>query len=179
MHEDRIEQVIAKWQELPPDLRNRNTHYNSNSMTLRNPAAAKKMVALTAKRHRKKHLAICRMRSRLASYLRFRGKIKKDRTIAYLGCSLAEYRLYIEERFVQGMTWELFNKGKIHIDHIVPLSVFGNSDDELRRAFHYTNTQPMWARDNHSKGARWSGAVQYDLFNHELHPVAQKRRRKT
>lgn len=51
------------------------------------------------------------------------------------------------------MTWENF--GEWHIDHIVPLSKFNLTDyEQLKIACHFSNLQPLWAKDNLSKGNR-------------------------
>ena len=39
-----------------------------------------------------------------------------------LGCSLVEFRAYLESQFTTGMTWE--NKGTWHIDHRRPCASF-------------------------------------------------------
>ncbi len=52
------------------------------------------------------------------------------------------------------MTWE--NHGEWHIDHIIPIS-WGKTESEVIELNHYTNFQPLWAKDNLSKGNRWCG----------------------
>jgi hypothetical protein len=49
------------------------------------------------------------------------------------------------------MTWD--NYGEWHIDHIIPLSS-AKTESELIDLFNYKNTQPLWAKDNLSKGNR-------------------------
>jgi hypothetical protein len=91
------------------------------------------------------------LRSRLNSILK--GKAKAGSAIKDLGCSLEYLKRHLESLFQPGMTWE--NKGKWHIDHIIPLSLFDLEDrNQLLKACHYTNLQPLWARDNISKGNR-------------------------
>ena len=74
-----------------------------------------------------------------------------------LGCTIPEYRAYLESKFKPGMTWENWGKSRErwHIDHIVPLSSFDLTDPEqLARCYHYTNTQPLWWIDNIRKNPR-------------------------
>ena len=52
---------------------------------------------------------------------------------------------YIESKFTEGM--RLDNYGEWHLDHIKPLSNCGNYSDILKYN-HYTNIQPLWAKDN-------------------------------
>ena len=69
-----------------------------------------------------------------------------------LGCSAEEYQEYIESKFEPGMTWENHKKDGWHIDHILPLNESEVSQEEKLKRLHYTNTQPLWAKDNYSKG---------------------------
>ena len=88
------------------------------------------------------------LRARL--YNAVKRNYKSGSAIRDLGCSINELKIYLEQRFQDGMTWE--NHGKWHIDHIKPLSKFDlTNEDELKKAVHYTNLQPLWAADNYKK----------------------------
>lgn len=64
-----------------------------------------------------------------------------------LGCSIPEFKDYLESKFAPGMSWE--NIGDWHIDHIEPLSKYNLEDEmEFKKACHYTNLQPLWKEDN-------------------------------
>jgi len=53
------------------------------------------------------------------------------------------------------MTLDNYGKHTWHIDHIIPISSFDlNDPNQVAIAFHYTNLQPMWAKENISKGAK-------------------------
>jgi hypothetical protein len=68
----------------------------------------------------------------------------------------SESRDGLESKFQEGMTWDNWSRTGWHIDHILPLDNFDLADPEqLRRACHYTNLQPLWAKDNLSKGSKY------------------------
>ena len=69
---------------------------------------------------------------------------KKTTWFKHVGCTKEEFIEHIKEQFVEGMTWD--NRGKYtwHLDHIHPISKGGSN--------HYTNIQPLWAKDNLAKG---------------------------
>ena len=89
---------------------------------------------------------------------RFHKKVTVDNrslgTFDLIGTSPAQCYRYIESLFTEGMTWD--NYGLWHIDHIKPLCCFDLSQvEEQKKAFHYTNLQPLWAKDNLSKGTSY------------------------
>jgi hypothetical protein len=43
------------------------------------------------------------------------------------------------------MNWN--NHGKWHIDHMIPISSAKN-EEEVLKLNHYTNLQPLWAKEN-------------------------------
>jgi len=73
---------------------------------------------------------------------------KKSKTYKILGCSFEDFKIYIENQFTKGMNWE--NRKEWHLDHIYPVSLAKN-EKELIRLNHYTNFQPLWAKDNLQK----------------------------
>jgi hypothetical protein len=56
-------------------------------------------------------------------------------------------KIHLEKQFKDGMSWENHSLFGWHIDHIIPLSS-AESDDELKKLCHYTNLQPLWAKEN-------------------------------
>lgn len=70
-----------------------------------------------------------------------------------LGCSIPELRKHLESKFAEGMNWDNYGLSGWHIDHIKALSLFDLSKkSHIRKACHYTNLQPLWAKDNIKKG---------------------------
>lgn len=63
----------------------------------------------------------------------------------------------MEKKFTKGMTLALLKEGKIHIDHKIPVKVFNfekPEDDDFKKCWSLNNLQPLWAKDNLSKGAK-------------------------
>lgn len=76
---------------------------------------------------------------------------------AICGYTIAALRVHLEARFVDGMDWQAFARGEIHIDHVRPQSTFDLNDlDQVRLCWALANLQPLWARDNLTKGKRWT-----------------------
>jgi hypothetical protein len=73
---------------------------------------------------------------------------KTSKTVDILACSIEEFKSHIERQFTKGMTWEKL--GEIHLDHIIPLAT-AKTEEDVIRLNHYTNFQPLWAKDNLKK----------------------------
>lgn len=97
-------------------------------------------------------------RNRIRAALRAALAGKSGHSIDLLGCSAAEYRLYLKGLFLEGMTWENWSPEGWHVDHVRPLASFDLSDPvQQRLAFHFSNTAPVWSSDNLSKGSLHEG----------------------
>jgi hypothetical protein len=97
---------------------------------------------------------------RIANNLRSRvskivsGTIKNGSAVNDLGCSIEDLKTHLESKFKDGMTWE--NYGQWHIDHVRPLSSFNLAvKQEFKSACHYSNLQPLWAKDNLIKSNKY------------------------
>jgi hypothetical protein len=93
-----------------------------------------------------------RLRNRLRQAIK--GNYKEGSAVKDLGCSVSDFKSYIESKFQLGMTWDNWGVDGWHIDHIRPLASFDLTDrNQLLEACHYTNLQPLWANENLSKGS--------------------------
>ena len=82
-----------------------------------------------------------------------KGLNKSQKTLDLLGCDISFLWKYLEKKFKPGMSKE--NYGEWHIDHIVPCASFDLSDPKQQeKCFHYTNLQPLWARENLQKSSK-------------------------
>ena len=69
-----------------------------------------------------------------------------------VGYTISELMVHLERQFTPGMDWK--NRGRWHIDHIVPLDSFKFDSAEhpdFRAAWAITNLRPLWALENISK----------------------------
>lgn len=109
-------------------------------------------------RDRKKADANFRLISNLRSGIRafLNGKNKSFHTMDLVGCTATQLWKHLELQFKPGMTRENWGTGwgtkgmqEWHIDHIRPCASFDPSSVvDQKECWHYTNLQPMWAKDN-------------------------------
>lgn len=124
--------------------------------------------------------------------------LNKNKPIKYssmknLGCSRAEFKIYIESLFQEGMTWENYgpgyktnNKGlpiydkmgniillkQWNIDHILPVSKFDLNDPEaIKKINYFKNLRPAWTEDNIIKSNKILGEL---INNPEIQEIYEK-----
>jgi len=101
------------------------------------------------------HLVRC-LRKRIAVALKRNSALKSGKTFDLLGCDITTLKQHLEAQFQPGMTWENYGFNTWHIDHIRPCASFDLTDPEQQKqCFHYTNLQPLWAKDNLKKQAKF------------------------
>ena len=103
--------------------------------------------------HAKKYSTDTHYKLKIILRSRFRMAVlnnsKTGSAVRDLGCTIPEFKAYIQSKFADGMTWENHGVKGWHLDHVIPLAAFDLTDrDQLLRACHFTNYQPLWWRDN-------------------------------
>jgi len=130
---------VIKWQKSNPDKTKQYSKITIDRIK-ENPA---KMLKL-------------RIRGRInkAIKLHGRGVHVEGGKLRYLGCTASEAVAHIERQMNSRMTWDNYGRAW-HVDHIYPIAAYDlTKEEDRRKAFHYTNLQPLWARANVRKGDR-------------------------
>ena len=97
------------------------------------------------------------MRTRLGHFYKAKNIKKTNPTFKMVGCTPAFLKKYLEKQFYphpttnEKMTWKNHTFYGWHVDHRVPLSSVKTIEDKYKLC-HYTNLQPMWAKENMEKG---------------------------
>ena len=150
----------------------RKVWYAENAETIRPIEAAKQREIRKTDKHkaykanyRKEHRVEENMRSALCNCVA--GRQKNSKTFEYIGMTVEEFRTYLSSLWTEGMNWDNYGNPYgdhtycWHIDHITPLTHFSFSsltghklEQALHKAWHYSNLQPLWAKENISKGGR-------------------------
>jgi hypothetical protein len=96
----------------------------------------------------------CSIRSLISQSFKGQYTKKSKKTIEILGCTFDEFKIYIESQFTEEMNW---NNYSIYwqLDHKIPIS-WAKDENEVYRLNHYTNFQPLYWKENISKGNRRS-----------------------
>lgn len=109
------------------------------------------------------------IRSKVCTLIR--GTQKSYTALEALGCPVEEVMAEIAAKFQPGMTWENWGKHTWHIDHVKPLSAFNLLDPvQMKAAWHYTNLEPKWAKDNLSKWCRFTPEDERRYYHERAYP---------
>lgn len=95
-----------------------------------------------------------RVRANISQALGRMDFTKRSSLNNILGCSFEEFKLHIESKFTEGMSWS--NRGEWHLDHIIPIS-WATTEEEIYKLNHYSNFQPLWAQENLKKQNNYIG----------------------
>ncbi len=118
----------------------------------------KKGVAYTKKRRRESVQVRIRDALRNRVFCTIHRGHKSAPTLALIGCSFDHFVAHIEGQFAPGMTWDNYGRKNgiqcWEIDHKRPCSSFDLTDPQQQReCFNFRNCQPLWAKDNATKGS--------------------------
>ncbi len=143
---------------LQTDTGKQKNRQNSKNQRKKNP----KYSSDYRKRKKKQDVSFrlsCNLRSRLCKAIK--NGYKKGSAVKDLGCSIKEFKLYIESKFYihpilkTPMTWDNWSHSGWQLDHIQPLSSFDlTNSEQFQQANHYSNIRPLWAEEHHVKSAK-------------------------
>lgn len=102
------------------------------------------------------------IRNRINKHLSLKNQNKIASAIKDLGCSINDLILHLESQFHKNpetgeeMNWDNHNFYGWHVDHKKPLCAFNLKDPkQFQEACHYSNLQPLWAKENLSKNGKY------------------------
>ena len=96
------------------------------------------------------------IKTRIISVLN--GTSKSKNTAELLGCSIEQFKMYLEAQFWKDerIDWITYGPKGWHLDHIRPCASFDLTDpDQQKACFHYTNLQPLWWDENIAKADKF------------------------
>ena len=95
----------------------------------------------------------CSIRNLISQSFKDQFTTKAKKTIEILGCDFKTFKEHIESQFTDDMNWGNYAT-YWQLDHKIPIS-WSESEEDLYKLNHYTNFQPLYWKDNISKGNRW------------------------
>ena len=147
---DKIDEIAAYRQANRERISEQNSHWHkTNRERLRSRKREE-----SRQRRKDPHERIAQnLRRRINKAVR--GK-RTGSLVELIGCEVPELLTHLEAAFAEGMSWENYGRAW-HIDHIRPCCSFVLTEPEQQRAcFHFSNLQPLWAKENLRKGAKWT-----------------------
>lgn len=95
----------------------------------------------------------CNIRNLISQSFKGQFTVKSKKTIEILGCDFETFKEHIEAQFTDDMNWDNY-ASYWQLDHKTPIS-WSESEEDVYKLNHYTNFQPLFWKDNISKGNRW------------------------
>lgn len=123
----------------------------------RNPersAAVKRESVKERKRNDPGYRVMMNCRCRLGDILKSINAKRGSHFSELIGTTSRGLTLHFESLFLPGMTWDNYGwgPGKWVADHIIPARNFDHLiEDEVMKAWHFTNLQPLWWKENQEK----------------------------
>ena len=150
---EKTREAMRTWRKNNPEKYKENRRRNYEQNIERCKIWTREYKRKLRKEKNPQHILSESLRTRLYTVVK-RG-YKRYKTGELVGCSWIDLKEHIEKQFQPGMCWENHGVRGWHIDHIKPCASFDLTDAEQQKVcFHYTNLQPLWARDNLTKGSR-------------------------
>lgn len=117
-----------------------------------NPEKVKQYRENYKKNNPEKYKLSKNVRNRIKKYMKIKNITKDNKTFDIVGCTPEKLKEHIESQFTEGMSWDNYGFYGWHIDHITPLSS-AKTKEGLYELCHFSNLQPLWMKDNLSKGS--------------------------
>lgn len=95
----------------------------------------------------------CSIRTLISQSFKGQFTKKAKKTIEILGCDFETFKEHIEVQFTDDMNWDNY-ASYWQLDHKIPIS-WSENEEDVYKLNHYTNFQPLFWKDNISKGNRW------------------------
>jgi len=162
-HKDKKKSYNKKWaKENPEKVKELKRNYRLNNLEkerdrLRKYYNTNKKRILEKRKQKKKEKRLSdplfklkeNLRSLCLKGIKSRGYKKKSKTQDILGADFETVKKHLESLFYDGMSWN--NYGEWQIDHIIPIAS-ATDENHLIGIMNYKNIQPLWKKDNISKG---------------------------
>lgn len=144
--------VLVRYRDYASKIRKQNPE-KAKKYREENPEKVRELCRKWRDRKKKSdpiYVIITGFRTRLSTIV----KGKSSRIKELIGCSSPDLRKHLERQFKRGMTWENYGS-HWHVDHIIPVAAFDHSDEkQVDQCWHWTNLQPMEAKENRQKSAK-------------------------
>jgi hypothetical protein len=95
----------------------------------------------------------CSIRTLITQSFKGQFTTKAKKTIEILGCDFETFKEHIETQFTDDMSWNNY-ASYWQLDHKTPIS-WSECEEDVYKLNHYTNFQPLFWKENISKGNRW------------------------